>query len=129
MAYVERWLLHDPGAVESVRLPLNPNKMDSPTRPRNMTWAFSSFGDQKIRGFDTPGPATDWNFSGVLLTEAHYTLLLDWTKRLVPLHITDHLGRTFEVVIKKYDPVERPTSRLRPWRCDYTITCLLLGEI
>lgn len=127
MAYVERWILEDP-SVESIRVPLNPNKMDSPTRPRNMAWAWGN-RDTGLRGFDSPGPATDWSWGGVLLTEAHYLLLLEWTKRLVPLHITDHLGRTFQVVIKKFDPVERLPTKLRPWRVDYTMTCLLLKEI
>ena len=126
---VVRWILEDPGAVESIAVPLNPNKMDSPTRPRNMTWAWTHYGPDHMRGIDVPGPATNWTWGGVLLSQTHYDLLLDWTKRLVPLHITDHLGRTFEVVIQKFDPVERLPSPNHPLRVDYTMTCLLLGEI
>lgn len=127
MAFVERWRFEDQVTSEAVRLTLNPNKMGAPSRPRSMTWATGSTGP--IRGIDVPGPAFEWSFSGVLFTEAHYSLLLSWTQRLVPLHITDHLGRTFEAVIRKFDPVERlPTARA-PWRADYTITCLFLKEI
>lgn len=130
MSVVVRWTLTDTGTAESVRLPLNPHKMDAPTRPRNMTWAWgTAWGQERMRGIDVPGPATEWTWSGVLLTESHYALLLAWTARLAPLHLSDHLGRTFQVVIKKFDPIERLPNPLRPWRADYTMTCLLLKEI
>lgn len=127
---VVRWILEDPGAVETIRLPINPNKMDAPDRPRNMTWAWgTAWGQERMRGIDVPGPATEWSWGGVLLTESHYLLLLDWAGRLVRLNLTDHLGRSFEVVIRKFDPVERLPTRRSAWRADYTMTCLLLKEL
>lgn len=127
---VIRWVLEDVGAVESIVLPLNPNKMDAPTRGRNMTWAWgTAWGQDRMRGIDNPGPAPQWTWSGFLFTESHYNLLLAWTKRLARLYLSDHLGRTFEVVIQKFDPVERLPTAKHPWRVDYTMTCLLLKEI
>lgn len=126
----QRWLLNDPAAPLSVYVPINPNKMEAPARPRNMQWAWgTAWGQDRMRGIDQPGPATQWTFSGLLLTKAHYDLLLDWSGKLTRLNITDHLERTFEVVIQKFDPVERLPTRQRAWRADYTMTCLLLKEI
>lgn len=127
---VVRWMFTDPQLSTSVYVPINPNKMDSPGRPRQMQFSWgSAWGQDRMRGIDRSTPAKEWNFGGVLLTESHYNLLLDWTNKLKILHITDHLGRTFEVVIKKFDPVERLPNALRPWRADYTMTCLILKEL
>lgn len=128
---VVRWTFFDPDGEEAVILPINPNTMAAPQTPREMRFAFGSrWGQDRIRGIDSrPSTPPQWTFGGVILSQAHYELLLEWTQRLVPIHITDHLGRTFEVVLQQFDPVERlPTAR-HPWRADYTMTCLLLGEV
>lgn len=131
MSGVVRWKFHDTTNSDVVTLPINPNKMSSPTFPRNMTWAWGSkSGLNRMRGIDlVVDAAPSWTFSGVILTEEHHDLLLDWAKRLTVLHVDDHLGRTFEVMIQKFDPVERLPTPRRPFRADYTMTCLLLKEI
>lgn len=126
-----RWTFTDPETDETWTPPINPNKMSSPTTGREMTYAFGSrWGQNRIRAVDRKtGPPPDWTFSGVLLTKEHYDLLLEWSNKLKVLHIADHLGRTFEVVIKEFDPEERLPTATRPWRADYTITCMLLREV
>lgn len=127
---VIRWRITEPVSTDAAIVQINPNKMDAPTTARTMTFAWGEkWGLDIMRGIDRPTPPRSWTFGGVLLTEAHYNLLLTWTKRLQVVHITDHLGRTFKVVIQKFDPVERLPTATKPWRADYTMTCLLLGEV
>lgn len=134
---VVRWIFRDISDGESVVLPLNPNKMSSPTFQRNMEFAWGtraneswSGGISRIRAIDNgQGQPTTWTFEGVILKESHYNLLLAWTKRLQVLHMTDHLSRTFEVIIQRFDPIERLPSATNAWRVDYSMSCLLLREI
>lgn len=125
-----RWTFTEPVSGDTLVVPINPNKMDSPTQERSMTYSFGSkWGQERIRAIDKGGQPTTWTFSGVLLTKEYYDSLLEWTKRLEVVRITDHLGRTFEVVITKFDPTERLPTPTKPWRADYTMSCLLLKEI
>ena len=123
-----RWVIRDTVTDESITVPVNPNKMGSPTAARTLKWSFAP--DGVLRGIDTGAERpVSWTFSGVLLDKNHYDLLLAWAQRDTVLHITDHLDRTFEVIIERYDPIERRPSGTRPWRATYTITCLLLKAI
>lgn len=128
---VVRWVFEDTVTSDSIVLPLNPNTMTTPSIPRAMNWAWGSkWGVDRIRGMESPlDGATEWSFGGVILSEAHYDLLLAWAGRLVILNIQDHLLRRFKVVIRKFDPVERLPTALHPWRADYTMTCLFLERL
>lgn len=130
MSLVVRWRFVDTVTSDVVTLPINPNQMSTPTAPRNFAWAWGSrWGNNRMRGIESPlDGAQSWTFSGVILSESQYDLLLSWAGRLSILEVTDHLGRTFKVVIQKFDPVERLPTATKPWRADYTMTCLFLGE-
>lgn len=123
-----RWIFTDTATAETATVVINPNAMESPTTARQFEWGFSI--DGQLRGAETgPAQPAEWSFSGVILTKNHYDMLLAWSQRDEVLHVTDHLARTFEVLITKYDPVERLPTRARPWRADYAMTCLLMKEI
>lgn len=127
-AYTIRWKLTDTETSDEVIVPINPNKMSTPTRTRDVQYFATGFGGMAgiDRGQATP---TSWTWEGVILTKAHYDLLLEWTQRGVYLRVDDHLGRTFGIIIEKFDPVERLPTVTKPWRADYTMTCLLLEEL
>lgn len=127
-AQVIRWRFTDEEAEESAILILNPNKMSTPTFTREVTYGWTP-----ARGFAgvdrSQGQPTSWTFEGAILTKAHYDQLLEWSQRGVVLRVDDHLGRSFGIIIEKYDPIERYPTATRPWRADYTMTCLLLEVI
>lgn len=129
---VVRWRFRDLKTSEEIILPLNPNQMSTPTVARELAWAWGSatYGVSRMRGFQTPASvAATWTFGGVILTKSHYDLLLAWSRRLSILRIQDHVGRRFRVVISKFDPVERLPTATKPWRADYTMSCLLLERL
>lgn len=121
---IRRWTFTDTVTGDSVVLPVNPNKMDSPTFARDITWAWNT--SHGMAGVQSSPTSTQWSFGGVILTQEQYSLLLNWANRLSILQITDHLNRTMQVIITHFDPVERQTSATRPWLADYTMTCLLI---
>jgi hypothetical protein len=126
----ERWTFTEPISGDTWMVPINPNSMTAPSFARNLTFAYGSkWGQERIRAIDKATQPREWSFSGVLLTKDHYDSLLEWSQKLALVRISDHLGRTFEVVITQFDPIERLPTPKRPWRVDYTITCMLLKEI
>lgn len=133
MTDVVRWTFFDTVTSETATVMLNPNAMSSTSQPRNMEFSMPAPGGwagTQLRGIDLISQQPhSWTFEGVILAKAHYDMLVDWSSRLHVLQITDHLGRTFETIIQKFDPVERLPTKTKPWRADYTMTCLLLAEI
>lgn len=129
---VVRWKFVNTVDDTEVVLPLNPNEMSSPTNTRSLQFAWTSRESFEGRprlidsGITTP---TEWTFGGVMKTKAHYDLLLEWAKLAQILRVTDHLGRTFEIIITKFSPVPRRQSALNDWRYTYTMNCLLLKEV
>lgn len=127
-----RWKFHDTNGGDEIVLPINPKSMGSPHEgPRETATASGTgagFGRLRVfdRGVTRP---VEWTFDGVILTREHDDLLLAWTKRFSVLRVTDHLDRTFEIIVKSYDSVERLPTANRPWRADYTMTCLMLKEV
>lgn len=138
-----RWRFEDPAGPDEVILPLNPNEMSSPSPGRSVQSAWTSrwvsrgtSGADADDGFGRPRlidsgqlSPIEWSFGGVIRNESHYELLLEWTKACRVLRVTDHLGRTFEIIIQKFDPVERRPTPTNEWRANYTMNCLLLKRI
>lgn len=128
---VRRWVFFDPSNGEQWVFPVNPNKMNSPFPPRNITMAHGTHaGPNRIRAMDmAPSGPASWTFGGVILTRAQHEALTDWASRNRMLRLTDHLGRTFEVVVQNFNPTDRRPTPGRPWRGQYEMTCLALRQV
>lgn len=126
-----RWTFDDPTVPESFTVPINPNEMGSPHQVRDIAMAAGSLGGlNRIRIVDkVPQVPKEWAFGGVIRTKEHHDELLRWTKKKHPIHVSDHLGRTFEVIIKNFEPVDRTPTPNVPWRLRFTLTTFLLKEI
>lgn len=128
MTGVVRWRFTDTATSDEVILPLNPKSMSTPTSGRDVSFGWSS-GDA-LSGVDHgQGTPTTWTFDGVILVKSHDDLLLEWAERAEVIRIDDHLGRAFEVIFETYESTERKPTPTRPFKADYTMTCLLLKEV
>ncbi len=130
---VHRWHFQNPVTGEDWSHPINPNAMTSPHRPREVVTTagagpHGSFESGLLTRVPPPQPK-QWEFSGVIRTESHYQDLDRWAHMETPIYITDHLDRTWEVVIETFVPEDRqPTYRV-PWRYRYTMRCLLMRRM
>lgn len=130
MTAVLRWRLRDVETGDTWTMPINPNQMSSPTRGRNISTVYGTRkGPHRLRSFQTPTDAAEWTFGGVIRTEQHYLDLVEWAKKDRKVRITDHLGRTFEVLMEALDAVDRRPTPAAPWRMTYTMKTLLLRRI
>lgn len=110
-------------------MPINPNAGASPKYQKALTKATTSAaGTQgQVIVFEGADQPVQFDFSGVLLTEAHYDFVYRaWAKRH-PVLLTDDLGRTFTIYIESFSP-ERQLSRTYPWKHTYQATAVVLDR-
>jgi hypothetical protein len=65
----------------------------------------------------------------VIRTKAHHDDLETWSKKPGKIHVADHLGRSFEVMILSFEPTDRKPTPSTPWRMRYTMKTLLLRRL
>lgn len=126
-----RWTFYDPSVPELYTLPINPDKMDSPHYGRNLATASGVRTGtlERVRVIDTAPQMKEWSFTGVVRSQIQHDRLTYWAEKRTPIQITDHLDRTFEVIVKRFDPVARQPTADVPWRGRYTMTCLLIRRV
>lgn len=131
---VRRWVLHDPSTSETWTFPINPNKMTSP-HPTKTTTIFArnyNFEDTKAgvgRVLEYQQEPYDWQFSGVIRSQQHYTDFRDWCHRVHRLELTDHLGRTWRIRFDSVDLEEQKPTLRKDWRFSYTAKAIMYGRV
>jgi hypothetical protein len=127
---MSRWVLTHVGTGATWTMPINPNTMSSPHQDRSIQTSYGTrAGTERLRGFVTPTEAKEWTFGGVIRTKEHYDTLEAWAKLSGHVRITDHLGRTFEVLISEFTPEDRRPSKNVAWRMTYQMKTLLLRRV
>ena len=127
----QRWVFAEVGTANTWTVPLNPDSMSSPIAQRTLTSAFAAYqGSPRTPSTMMRTPAsTQWEFSGVIRTKAHHDDLIAWCRKPGKVRITDHLGRTFEVMISDIEIADRRPTPNTPWRLRYTVTASILRRI
>lgn len=132
-------LMSSDGSSESYTLPYNPYQMTSPHAAREFKYATGIHdGRKRMRVFETPHQPANWEFTGFIHTKQHHDELDHWARKDHPVQVTDHMRRTFEVVIQEFVPEDRRFGR-HPrsdsldddvrWRMRYTMKCLILRRV
>ncbi len=127
-----RWILTDPATAETWTMPINPDQMSSPQPTRTLSTVSGTGRYQnaaRLRTFMTPSAAVDWEWGGVIRSQAHHDTLRTWARKPGEVHVTDHLGRTWAVLFTRFTPVERRPTPLVPWRQRYTMNALILRRV
>lgn len=129
----ERWTFLDPATSETWTVPINPNTMTDPTnRQRRYQHSYqgtTNLDDARFRSLETAAPIVEWTFGGVIQTKDHHDKLEHWARKESKVHITDHLGRTFAVVMRTFEPKERRPTPAKPWRFTYEMRAYVLRRV
>lgn len=123
-----RWTFTDPVAGDSYTMDMNPNAMSSLGGPLQVR-AAGIMPKGKVLLYGRPALPTDWEFTGVLRTQAQYEAFVDWMDRPNRIHLTDHLGRTLTIQMKSFAPVGGRARRGVPWRHTYSIKALVFSVV
>lgn len=124
---VIRWRLQEMETGEAYTVEINPNQMGNYVFPKS--FEFALYGGSRVRGIRSAREPMEWTFGGVVRAKTHHDALIHWEKKPGKVRITDHLGRTFEVMIRSLDMKDRRPSGDDTWRFQYTFNCLLLRRI
>lgn len=126
-----RWTFTDMDTGESYTVPINPNNSSDPEGPaRNLTYAYGvAAGQERVRTIERPPDINTWQFGGVIYTKEHYDALASWARKTGLVHISDHLGRTFEVIMQTFEPTDRRPRPNRMWNLTYTMRAMVLRRV
>ena len=126
---VVRWTFTDPYTDETWVHTINPDQATSPFPVTTGTYgAGVRTGLTAARTILPPLKAVEWTFGGAIRSQAHHDELVSWARR-GPVHLTDHLGRTFVVVLTGLDVTERKPTKTLNTRWRYTMRALLLRQL
>lgn len=124
-----RWTLKDTVTNDVFSMPINPDSMTSPEPDRNLTFGASGFRNDRVRTYAVAPDAKEWQWGGVMRDKAHHDALHDYASRKVPVEVTDHLGRTYRVVITQFDVTDRRPTKTVNWRLRYQMTVRIIRRI
>lgn len=126
---VVRWIFQEVSTGTTHTVEINPNKASSPMLPKTLTFSSRLDSAGRIAGVSEKVRPKDWTFEGVIFTQTHHDALIEWAKKPGKVRITDHLGRTFEVMMQKIQVTDRRPTPLNDWRFTYSFACLVLRRI
>lgn len=122
-----RWTFEDLETSETWIVPINPNEATSHRPLKELSYGIGH--DGRVRTRQRAPQPVEWSFGGVIRTQEHHDLLTEWSKKPGKLRVTDHLGRTFEIMISSIEIEDRTPTPSVPWRLRYTMNALLLRRI
>ena len=130
-ADVRRWTFRDVETGEVWTMPINPNTMSSPEQTRDLRTARGTRRLQnRVRTIARPPAITEWSFGGVIYTKEHYDTLAAWARRSGVIEITDHTGRSWQVMMRSFQPKDRaPRGPNRMWRFTYSMNVVILRKV
>jgi hypothetical protein len=120
---VVRWTLDD--GVDTYEFHFNPREM-SPLGPKSTMETLGGSIYSAARARETKNNVYEWSFAGRIYSQAQYDSLLEWSRKAQVLTLTDHLGRTWSVVLTEFIPTElRRPGTLDRW--DYEMRALVIS--
>lgn len=120
----KRWKLSTIDGAQSYTFEISPNSQDNPLPARGYNWEYHhQMGWSGRRSGRTP---KQWQFSGTLLSQAHYDALLVWVGKRVKITLTDDRGDRYLIRLLSFQPVQAAGGRGNtPWRMTYTMQALV----
>lgn len=121
-----RWTFTTTG--DSMTLEVNPFEMnDSQGGAAVREYSRTLAGD--FVASSSPSELVEWAWTGNTYTQAQYQSLDAWARKQTPVQITTHLGRTYRVYMKSFEPEDRTPTQTKPWRHRYTMRAMVLGRV
>ncbi len=123
---VKRWVFQDPANSDVYHFPINPHKMNSPFAPKRILFQATTAIDGAKLAFEGQAAPVEWQFEGVLFSQAHYDALVTWFHKRNRIWITDHYGRAWLTYLTVFSPTpRRSTNPSHYWAHDWTMTALI----
>ena len=129
------WILYDPDTDTTVVLPVNPYSDGGYTKSRRVSSSYSgmyqaSGGTHTVATivYNQEQQPEKLNYTGRVYTEEEFNLITEWVNKNNPVHLTDDLGRKFEILFEAI-AFDRVRSVQNPYKHEYQLTATVLGMI
>lgn len=122
---VNKWTVSD-GTLTFI-FAVNPSAMTTPYAPKDVTVGGMNI-DGSFATVQNPTKAAEWTLTGNVYSTTEYGNLKTWHDKDIVLLMTDHLGRTWNVLSLDLNMTDRRDTRNNSQRYTYTWKLLNLGE-
>ena len=121
-----RWVFFDPANASTVTFELNPDAATPPSSDKHIVVQNALAPGGKTLLIAISDDAQQITFSGTILTQTMYNLLVTWFNKTDPIELTDDLGRTYTIMMTKFDP-KRVQKHTNFWFHTYSCTAQIIG--
>jgi hypothetical protein len=122
---VTRWVFYDPATLTSETFIINAAEGGTPSYTKTINYTNTAAPDGKTLVFEGRDQVQRIEFSGTLLTQAHFEMLQRWWEKRNQIRLTDDLARQFWIVIESFEP-KRVRSAVNPWKHEYNIKATIV---
>ncbi len=88
-----RWKFYDAVGNIEITLPINPKEGGSPSYKKNIQTQATTAPNGNTIIFEGQDEVKTYEWSGVILEQSHYQLLVTWFEKRRQIRITDDLNR------------------------------------
>lgn len=118
------WIFKDLAGDDEYEFAVNPLDADVPVAKKSVSTDYTSAGLAiNWEGREQPQTMT---FSGTILTEEHYEIMIEWVNKSTQVNISDDLDRKYWVLLTSFSP-KRVYVPEYPWRHEYTAEATILS--
>jgi hypothetical protein len=122
---VVQWNFLDPVDNSTTTFDVNPKEGGSLSLQKNITAQSTVAAGGGIILFEGNEPVQEITFSGTIRTQTQFDDLVAMFDKRHQIQLTDDLGRTFMILITKFDP-KRVRAVATPWKHTYTVTATIV---
>jgi len=122
----QRWKFDDPVTAESYVFEISANAGGSPTFNKTVSEKNTAGPGGATLIFEGQDQVQSFEFSGLVLTQAHYEAMVAWFNKRYTVMITDDINREFFIYITSFEP-KRMTAVNRPWKHQYTCKAVVVS--
>lgn len=118
------WVFKDIAGDDEYEFAVNPVDASFPVVEKRITTQYTASG--RPVNFEGRSAAGYLSFSGTILYQEHYEIMLDWLDKSTQISVTDDLGRNFWIFLTEFSPT-RTYHAAFPWRHEYNASGLLIS--
>lgn len=121
---VVRWSFLDPTDSTTAVFEINPNAGGTPARSVTLTTQNTLAPGGKNIVYEGAEDPLQLQFSGTILTSTMLALMNTWFTKKHQVQLTDDLGRTYMILITKFDPKRVRSPNF--WKHTYDCTAIVV---
>lgn len=118
------WIFRDIAAGDEYEFAVNPLNCSIPVVEKRVSTQYTASGKPVTWEGRSTVPVI--SFSGTILHQEHYEVMLEWLEKSTQISLTDDLDRKFWVFLTEFSPT-RKYHYSYPWRHEYSASAIIIS--